>query len=83
MDTLGTHGLSCCFSAGRHFRHAMLNDILHRALSSANVPSRLQPTGLDRADGKRPDGITMVPWSNDRLLVWDATCVDTFAPSHL
>eukprot|EP00731_Ephydatia_muelleri_P030133 Em0021g656a len=28
----------------------MMNDILHRALSSANVPSRLEPTGLDRAD---------------------------------
>eukprot|EP00731_Ephydatia_muelleri_P014469 Em0008g189a len=83
VDTLGTHGLSCRFSAGCHFRHAMLNDILHRALSSANVPSRLEPTGLDRTDGKRPDGITMVPWSNGRLLVWDATCVDTFAPSHL
>ena len=61
----------------------ILNDILHRALSSANVPSRLEPTGLDRADGKRPDGITMVPWSNGRLLVWDTTCVDTFAPSYL
>ena len=80
---LGTHGLSCRFSAGRHFCHAMLKDILHRALSSANVPSRLEPTGLNRADGKRPDGITMVPWSNGRLLVWDATCVDTFATSHL
>ena len=56
---------------------------LHRTLSSANVPSRLEPTGLDRADGKRPDGIKMVPWSNGRLLVWDATCVDTFAPSQL
>ena len=61
----------------------MFNDILHRALSSANVPSRLEPAGLDQTDGKRPDGITMVPWSNGRLLVWDATCVDTFAPSHL
>ena len=61
----------------------LLNDILHRPLSSANVPSRLEPTGLDRADGKRPDGITMVPWSNGRLLVWDATCIDTFATSHL
>ena len=51
-DMLGTHGLSCRFSAGRHFRHAMLKDILHWTLSSANVPSRLEPTGLDRADGK-------------------------------
>ena len=60
----------------------MLNDILHRALSSANVPSRLEPTGLDRADGKRPDGITMDPWSNV-FFYKDATCVDTFATSHL
>eukprot|EP00731_Ephydatia_muelleri_P012505 Em0006g1399a len=29
---------------------AMLNDILRRALSSVNVPSRIEPTGLDRAD---------------------------------
>ena len=71
------HGLYylCRFNAGHHFRHA------NRALSSTNVPSRLEPIGLDRADGKRPDGITMVPWSSGRLLVWDATCVDTIAPS--
>ena len=58
----------------------MLNDFLHRALSSTNVPSQLEPTGLDRADGKRHDGINMILWPNGRLLVWDATCVDT---SHL
>ncbi|KAL5470854.1 hypothetical protein EMCRGX_G028892 [Ephydatia muelleri] len=58
---------------GRHFRHAMLNDLLHKALSFANVLYRLEPTGLDPADGNRPDGITTVPWSNSRLLVWDAT----------
>ena len=57
--------------------------ILHRALSSGNVTSWLEPTDLDRAEGKCPDGITMVPWSNGRLLVWDATFADTFAPSHL
>eukprot|EP00731_Ephydatia_muelleri_P008395 Em0004g733a len=61
----------------------MLNDILHKALSSAIVRSRLEPTGLGRADGKRPDGITMIPGSYGRLMVWDATCVDTFATSHL
>ena len=77
------HWLSCRFSIGCHFCHAMLNDILHRALSSANVPSQLELTGLDRADGKHPNGITMVPWLNGRLLVWDATCVDICAPSHL
>ena len=27
-------------------------------------------------------GVTMVPWSNGRFLVWDATCMDTFCNSH-
>ena len=39
VDHFATHGLSCRKSEGRHFRHSALNDILHRALSSANVPS--------------------------------------------
>ena len=40
VDMPGMPILSCHFSAGHHFHHVMLNDILHRALSSANVPSR-------------------------------------------
>ena len=43
----------------------------------------LEPSGLFRADGKRPDGVSMVPWSQGKYLVWDATCVDTFCPSNL
>ncbi|KAL5509461.1 hypothetical protein EMCRGX_G004842 [Ephydatia muelleri] len=48
------------------------------------VVSVLQPAcpGLYRSDGKRPDGITTVPWKCGQLLVWDATCPDTFAPSY-
>ena len=46
------------------------------------MPSRLEPTGLYRSDGKQPDGISVVPWRNGKLLVWDATCPDTFAFSH-
>ncbi len=34
---------------------------------------------LQRSDGKR---ITVVPWKCGKLLVWDATCPDTFAPSY-
>ena len=29
------------------------------------------------SDGKRLDGATLVPWKCGKLLVWDATCVDT------
>src|SRR5207245_670373 len=36
-----------------------------------------------RCDGKRPDGVSLIPWSSDRMLVWDSTCPDTIAPSHI
>ena len=83
VDSLGTHGLSCRRSEGRHHRHSALNDIVQRALTTAHIPSRLEPTGVYRSDGKRPDGISVVPWQRGKLLVWDATCSDTFAPSYL
>jgi hypothetical protein len=83
MDARGLHGLSCKYSAGRHPRHAALNDVVRRALQSAGVPSMLEPVGIDRGDGKRPDGITVFPFSRGRCLCWDATCVDTYAESHL
>ena len=82
VTEFATHGLSCRKSAGRHFHHAALNDIIHRALSAAHIPSCLEPSGLARADGKRPDGITLAPRKCGQLLVWDATCPDTHAPSY-
>ena len=82
VDELGRHALSCRKSEGRHQHHAALNNTFPRALTSAHIPSRLEPTGLMREDGKRPDGVTLAPWKSGRLLVWDATCPDTFAPSY-
>ena len=76
VDHLATHGLSCRWSEGRHHRHAALNDIIHRTLMSAHIPSRLEPSGIFRSDGKRPDGITVVPWKSGKLLVW---CVCVFS----
>ncbi|XP_063630746.1 zinc finger protein 570-like [Cydia splendana] len=83
VDRLGHHGLSCQKSAGRFSRHASLNDIIRRSLATINVPALLESTGIIRDDGKRPDGVSLVPWSLGRMLVWNATCVDTLAPSHL
>ena len=51
-------------------------------MAPAHVPSRLEPSGLYCSDGKRPDGVSIVPWKCGQLLVWDATCPDTFAPSY-
>ena len=36
-----------------------------------------------RVYGKRPDGLTVLPWANGRCMVWDFTCPDTLAVSHL
>ena len=83
MDARGLHGLSCRYSAGRIPRHTALNDIVKRGLLSAGIPAILEPLGLDRGDGKRPDGITVFPFSEGKSLCWDATCVDSYAESHL
>ena len=54
-----------------------------RSHNAAKIPCHLEPNGLYRSDGKRPDGATMmVPWSDGKVLVWDATCPYTLAPSY-
>ena len=83
VDQLATHGLSCRHSQGRRPRHNAINDIILRSLVASNIPSRLEPSGLHRSDGKRPDGMSMVPWSQGKFLVWDATCTDTLCVSNL
>ena len=83
VDHLGLHGLSRRRSQGRHPRHAAVNDLLKRSLASAKIPSLLEPTGIARSDGRRPDWISVMPWRNGRTLVWVATCPDTFAPSNV
>jgi hypothetical protein len=79
----GEHGLSCTLGFGRVARHGVLNDLIHRALNKAGFPAVKEPQGMFRSDGKRPDGMTLIPWRAGRSLVWDATVVDTFAPSYL
>ncbi len=79
----GHHGLACRRSAGRHQRHALANDVIVRAIRSVDVHAELEPSRLLRSDGKRPDGATLDPWKHGQYLVWDFTCPDTLAPSHL
>lgn len=84
VDSLGRHGLHCKKNPGKYFRHADLNKILHQSLSSINMGSLLEPSGLYRDDGnKRPDGITYTAWERGRALVWDATCADSLATSNM
>ena len=49
-------------------------------MNRAGIPATREPHGLLRVDGKRPDGLTLVPWREGRCLV---TVADTTAASYL
>ena len=38
---------------------------------------------VSRTDGKRPDGLTMVPWREGKPLTWDVTVVCPLAESYI
>ena len=59
----------------------MGNDVIRESPKSACIPSTLEPTGLMRNDGRRPDGVTMLPWSRGRSLAWDFTYVHRLVAS--
>jgi hypothetical protein len=52
-------------------------------LTSIHVNSTLERNGLSWDNGKRPAGITLVPWIKGQPLVWDVTIVDTLADSYV
>ena len=39
--------------------------------------------GLFRTDGKRPDGVTLVPWQSGKSLCWDVTVMCPLAESYV
>ena len=42
-----------------------------------------EPSGQERQDGKRPDGLSLISWHGGRLLVWDVTAVSPLAASYV
>ena len=54
-----------------------------RALAKADIPAVKEPSGLSRTDGKRPDGLTQIPWVGGKCLLWDVTVTDTLANSYV
>ena len=55
---------------------------MRRAFGSAQISAMLEPPGLG-SDGKRPDGITLFPWSKGRCLIWDFTCRDSLCYTNV
>jgi hypothetical protein len=83
INTRGLHVLSCKRNSARSQRHHYINDLIWRAMTRASVPSVKEPHGLTRSDGKRPDGLTLIPWREGRSATWDVTVTDTVAPSYV
>jgi len=83
VDTSGQHGFVCRKAPSRIIRHHCLNDTIARAFTSASIPVTKEPTGLSRADGKRPDGLTLIPWQGGKALTWDVTVTSTQAASFV
>ena len=81
-DELGLHALVCPRLQSRHARHADCNAVIRRAFQAAHIPTTLEPTGLLRSDGRRPDGAILVPWESGKSLAWDFTCVHRLALSY-
>jgi len=56
--------------------------VIARSFASVGVPVTKEPIGLFRSDGKRPDGLTLVPWQSDKSC-WDVTVSCPLAESYV
>ena len=79
----GALALVCRRGVGKQVRHRLVNEFVRRAFQSAGLPVLLEPPGLSLRDGKRPDGVTVLPYTNGQALAWDATCVNPLAASYV
>ena len=70
-------------SAGQHVRHYLINGIVNRALVRGGIAAVKEPNGIVATSSVRPDGTTLIPWSDGKCLSWDATAPDTFAAKNI
>ena len=73
----------CKEAPGRPARHHALNDLVACAMVSAGILVTKEPNGLSRSDGKRPDGLSLVPWEEGKPLTLDVTVVRSLADSYM
>ena len=83
VDARGLHSFVCKRAPSRSARHHALNDLIARSFAAAGIPVTKEPTGLFRSDGKRPEGLTLVPWQNGKSLCWDVTVICPLADSYV
>ena len=62
--------------------HLAINDNIYLSRHWANVSSHSKTSGVNWSDGRQPDRISIILWESGNWLLWAATTMDTFAPSH-
>ena len=82
MNAKGPHSFSCKRSSRKLAKQDLLNDVILKTIQSAKIREKKEPLGLCRTGGKRPDGVTVIPWPKGKCLTWDVTVPDTFATSQ-
>jgi len=83
LDARGLHSFVCKRAPGRSARHHAINDLIARSFASAGVPVTKEPYGLFRTDGKRPGGLTLVPWQCGKSMCWHVTVICPLAESYV
>ena len=83
MCAHGLYSFVCKKVPGRPARHHALNDLVAQAMVSAGTPVIKKPSDLSRSDGKRPNGLSLVPSEEGKPLTWDVTVVCPLANSYV
>ena len=82
-DRYAMHSFSCKKNNGKIIRHNIINHIFHMSLLSAGIPNALERNNLINSNNLRPDGITLIPFTKGKSLVWDVTFPHPLAPCVL
>ena len=61
VNAEGLHAFTYKRAPSSTIRRWTVNDIVWRAVTPADIPAIMEPPGLARMDGKRPDGLLLIP----------------------
>lgn len=61
----------------------MLNQVISEGFWAARIPNACEPGHLLLNSGRRPDGVTLIPYRLGRSAIWDATAWGTLTASQL
>ena len=83
IDPRGDHALCCRRNNRKHALHNDANARIKRALADGGIATTVEPVGLDVANGKRPDGSTILSFARGRDMACYATISHKCATTYI